>query len=213
LNVHTVRGAGLTLLKVTRRGWYAAKFSKTAPRIVRLTSLVQTPAAINPTENFPMFILKKPRGGVLLLSKLKSGSRSGPGFSQNFDSGSERKSRILPESTLWHSGSMATRDERTVIFCGSDPVLNFLNSVQVQPLPKKVKKLKIQFHMKSKILTKYRFLVTKTSQFFSNNSVQIRPDPKFMKQFTGRIQSKFIKIRHRPDPVQTKSSPMLISSL
>jgi len=53
--------------------------------------------------------------------------------------------------------------------------------------------------------------MAKTSQFFSINSVQIRPDPKFMKQFTIRIQSKFDKIRHSPDPVQSKSRPMLIS--
>jgi len=33
-----------------------------------------------------------------------------------------------------------------------------------------------------------------------------------MKQFTVRIQSKFNKIRHGPDPVQSKSSPMLISA-
>jgi len=37
------------------------------------------------------------------------------------------------------------------------------------------------------------------------------PDPKFMKQLTVRIQFKFNKIRHSPDPVQFKSSPMLIS--
>jgi len=32
-----------------------------------------------------------------------------------------------------------------------------------------------------------------------------------MKQSTVRIQSKFLEIRHSPDPVQSKSSPMLIS--
>jgi len=33
-----------------------------------------------------------------------------------------------------------------------------------------------------------------------------------MKQFAVRNQSKFNKIRHSPDPVQSKSSPMLISN-
>ena len=32
-----------------------------------------------------------------------------------------------------------------------------------------------------------------------------------MKQFTARIQTKVNKIRHSMDPVQSKSSPMLIS--
>jgi len=38
------------------------------------------------------------------------------------------------------------------------------------------------------------------------------PDPKFMKWFTVRIQSKFNKSHHSPDPVQSKTSPMLISA-
>ena len=37
------------------------------------------------------------------------------------------------------------------------------------------------------------------------------PDPKFVKHFAIRIQSKINKIRHSPDPVRSKSSPMLIS--
>ena len=37
------------------------------------------------------------------------------------------------------------------------------------------------------------------------------PDPKFVKHFAFRIQSKINKIGHSPDPVQSKSSPMLIS--
>jgi len=35
------------------------------------------------------------------------------------------------------------------------------------------------------------------------------PDPKFMKKITGRIQSKANKIRHSPDPVQSKSNAHL----
>jgi len=38
------------------------------------------------------------------------------------------------------------------------------------------------------------------------------PDPNFMKKITVRIQSKSNKIRHSPDPVQSKSIPMLISA-
>jgi len=34
-----------------------------------------------------------------------------------------------------------------------------------------------------------------------------------MKDFTVRIQSKINKIRHSPGPVQSKSSPMLISDV
>jgi len=33
-----------------------------------------------------------------------------------------------------------------------------------------------------------------------------------MKKFTVRIQSKFNKIQHSPDPVQSKPSAMLISA-
>ena len=36
--------------------------------------------------------------------------------------------------------------------------------------------------------------MTKITHFFSLNTVQIRHDPKFMKQFTVRIQSKINKI-------------------
>jgi len=39
------------------------------------------------------------------------------------------------------------------------------------------------------------------------------PGPQFVQHFAVRLQSKFNKIRHSPDPVQSKSSPMLISGL
>jgi len=57
---------------------------------------------------------------------------------------------ILPLSHFYFSEIF--RDDRTVIFCDPDPVLNFENSVQVQPLSMKFKKLQIQVHMKSKKL-------------------------------------------------------------
>jgi len=44
-------------------------------------------------RNLPMFLLKKRPHRLLLLPKRKSGSGSGSGFSQIFDSGSERKTR------------------------------------------------------------------------------------------------------------------------
>ena len=44
-------------------------------------------------RNLPVFLLKKWPRRLLLLAKLKSGSASGPGFSQIFESGSERKTQ------------------------------------------------------------------------------------------------------------------------
>jgi len=38
------------------------------------------------------------------------------------------------------------------------------------------------------------------------------PDPNIMKRSTGRIQSKIKKFGYRPGPVQSESSPMLISA-
>ena len=87
------------------------------------------------------------------------------------------------------SAHLCSRDEQTVVLCDPDPVLNFQNSVQVQPQPKLFLKLKVQ--IKSKKLPKYSFLITNITQFFSINSVQIRSDPKFTKQFTVRVQSRF----------------------
>ena len=63
----------------------------------------------------------------------------------------------------------------------------------------------------SKKLTKYSFHWQKLRNSFSLTQSKSGPVPKFMNHFTVRIQSKINKIRHRPDPVQTKSSPMLIS--
>jgi len=47
--------------------------------------------------------------------------------------------------------------------------------------------------------------MTKITQFFSINSVQYGPDPKFMKQFTAAIQTKSNKICHSPVPVQSNT--------
>jgi len=58
-------------------------------------------------------------------------------------------------------------------------------------------------------------------QLFNNNTClnsfpltqsKCGPNPKFMKQFTVRVQSKLNKIRHSSDPVHSKSSPTLISA-
>jgi len=46
--------------------------------------------------------------------------------------------------------------------------------------------------------------------YFPSTQTNSCPDLKFMKHFTVRIQSKIKKIRHNPDPVKSKSSPMLI---
>jgi len=48
-------------------------------------------------------------------------------------------------------------------------------------------------------------------QCFPWNQSKSGPDPKFMEHFKIRIQSKINEIRHSPDPVQSKSSSMLIS--
>jgi len=55
--------------------------------------------------------------------------------------------------------------------------------------------------------------MTKITQFLSINWVLIQSRFKIVKHFTDRNQSKINKIRHSPDPVQSKSSPMLISAL
>jgi len=82
--------------------------------------------------------------------------------------------------------------------------------------PKKFKKFQIQVQIKSKKLTKYKFLMKKIKKLknsFPLTQFKSGYDPKFMKHFTVRVQSKINKSRHSPDPVRSKSSPMLISDL
>ena len=60
-----------------------------------------------------------------------------------------------------------------------------------------------------KNVTKHSFLKTKITQYFPLTQSKSGSDPKFLNQFNIRIQSKFNKIRHSPDP----SSPVQCSSL
>jgi len=55
--------------------------------------------------------------------------------------------------------------------------------------------------------------MTKITQFFFINSVQIRSCPKFLERFAVGVQSKINKIRISPDPVQSNPSPVQCSSL
>ena len=73
-------------------------------------------------------------------------------------------------------------------------------------------KFKIQVRIKPKKLTKYKFLLTKLHSSFPLTQSKTSLVPKFMKHFTVRVQSKINEIRHSPDPVQSNSSPMLISA-
>jgi len=104
------------------------------------------------------------------------------------------------------------KEERSVIFCDPGPLLLLKNSVQVQPQSEKFFKCKIQVQMKSKKFEKCILFTTKMPHFVSINSVQIRSRPKILMWFTVRIQPKLKKICYSPDPVQSKSSPMLISA-
>ena len=61
-------------------------------------------------------------------------------------------------------------------------------------------------------IDKYSFSTTKITQIFPLSQSKSGLDPKFVKKITVRIQSKSNKIRNGPDPVQSKSSPMLISA-
>jgi len=53
--------------------------------------------------------------------------------------------------------------------------------------------------------------MTKITLIFPLTQSKSGLEPNFMKRFTVRIQSKINKISHIPDPVQSKTSPMLIS--
>ena len=87
-------------------------------------------------RNLPMFLLKKWRHRLLLLPKLKRDSSSGSGLSQIFyfcpGSGSERKTQNAagvdsgtpdPVPPLSHQTPPSIKDERTVKFFSSSPVL------------------------------------------------------------------------------------------
>jgi len=62
---------------------------------------------MDPTEIYPCFYLRNIPRRLLLLPKWKSDSRSGSGFSQNFDSGFGSK-RKTQNPARFNSGSMAT---------------------------------------------------------------------------------------------------------
>jgi len=105
------------------------------------------------------------------------------------------------------------RDERKVIFCDAYPIWNLKNSVQVQPLSKKIFLIQSPSPIKVQNIDKIQpFGKKKLPNSFPLTQSKSDPDPKLMKQFTVRIQSKSNKIRHSPDPVQSKSSPLLISA-
>jgi len=53
---------------------------------------------------------------------------------------------------------------------------------------------------------------TKIKQNFPISQSKCGPGPKFKKSIPVRFQFKSNKIRHSPEPVQSKSSPMLISA-
>jgi len=53
--------------------------------------------------------------------------------------------------------------------------------------------------------------MTKIMQFFPLTQSKCGSDPKILGQFAIRFQSKINNFRNRPDPVQPKSSPMIIS--
>jgi len=74
---------------------------------------------------------------------------------------------------------LCNRDERTVIFCNSDPALIFKNSVQVQLQSKIFFKWNVLVQMKFKIFEKCTYFTTKRPHIFSINSVQIRSGSKF----------------------------------
>ena len=79
------------------------------------------------------------------------------------------------DKTIGISALTDIKDECTVIFCHPDPVLIFRNLVQAQPQSKLFFKCKVQVQMKSKLFEKCSLFATKMPQFFSINSVQIRP--------------------------------------
>ena len=72
-------------------------------------------------------------------------------------------------------------------------------------------KFKIQVQIKSKILTKYSLLITKTSQFFFILSVQIRAGSQIYKAISSPDPIQIQQNSSQPDPVHSKPSPMLIS--
>jgi len=67
--------------------------------------------------------------------------------------------------------------------------------------------------MESEKLKNEAFSWQKLRNSFPLNQSKSGPDPKFLKHFTVRIQSKINWIRNSPDTVQSKSSPMLISGM
>jgi len=56
---------------------------------------------------------------------------------------------------------------------------------------------------------KKTFLITNITQFFPLTQSKSIPDPEFMKQVTGRIQSRLNKIRHNPGPIQVQFNAIM----
>jgi len=80
----------------------------------------------------------------------------------------------------------SNRDERTVILYDPDPVMNFWNSVQVQPTPNQIIVQKIN---------KIQIFNKKRRNAFPSAQSKPDPDPKFLKRFAARFHS-------NPSPVQ-----------
>jgi len=93
--------------------------------------------------NLPMFLLNKWPHRLRYCRNWKVIPDPGPFFPKFLtpDPGPKEKRRILPESTPDPVPPLVCgRDERTVIFCDTDPVRHFLNSVPVQPQSKTFQK-------------------------------------------------------------------------
>jgi len=102
------------------------------------------------------------------------------------------------------------RDERTVIFCNPDPVLNFQNSVQVQPQSKLFFKIKSPSPNKVQKVNKIQRFNNKYHAILfylrSTNPVLILNLWSNWQSGSNPDSTKFSIAR-----IQSKSSPMLIS--
>jgi len=114
---------------------------------------------------------------------------------------------VLLLETIWPSSKQRWAD-RHILRSRSNP--EFLN---FSPSPTKVQNfVKIWSPSPNKIqkIDKMQLFNNTIAQIFPLSLSKSGPDPKLLKKITVRIQSKSNKICHRPDPVQSKSSPMLI---
>ena len=148
-------------------------------------------------RNLPVFLLKKWPHRLLLLQNLKSDSRSGPGFSHIFNSGSERKTQnpagidsCTPEMSELSNFAIQIQSWifRTQSKSNHSPkILGNLKSKSKKWKSRPMKTIQTTYcksfdnschhHQcianSSKKWTKYRFLMTKIAQFYSIGSVQI----------------------------------------